>query len=78
VYLPGAADETAAGPAEAGRWLAPAGGPVYNISLRVEVDARGATREDGERIGQVTADRIRQVIEEFVQADWYAVALQEV
>lgn len=61
----------------AGAWVE-TGGPAYNISLRVEVDARGATADDAERIGEVTADRIRQVIEEFVQADWYAVALQEV
>jgi len=75
--MPGMEGDGAVATATGAPW-APMGGPVYNISLRVEVDARGATADDAERIGEVTADRIRQVIEEFVQADWYAVALQEV
>src|SRR5690606_18045728 len=74
--MPGMEGDGAVATATGAPW-APMGGPVYNISLRVEVDARGATADDAERIGEVTADRIRQVIEEFVQADWYAVALQE-
>lgn len=78
VPMPGVEDEgTGTPPGAGGPWLG-YGGPVINLNLQVEVDARGATVEDAERIGETTADRIRQVIEDFVLADWYAVALQEV
>ena len=78
VTMPGFGDgESAPTGTPATPWASPAvGGHVFNI--RVEVDARGSRSDDAERIGETIADRIRQVIEEFVQADWYAVALEGV
>ena len=57
-------------------WMGALGGPTVHIT--VNVDASNSRAEDAERIGEVTADRIRQVIEEFVQMDYYAVALDGV
>ncbi len=57
-------------------WMGALGSPTIHIT--VNVDASNSRAEDAERIGEVTADRIRQVIEEFVQMDYYAVALEGV
>lgn len=57
-----------------------AGGPVYAppITVNVAVDARGATPEAIETIGQTTADKIRDVLDQWVRENFRSVVMQEV
>lgn len=54
------------------------GGVTQTFQVNVTVDARGAGRQDAETIGQITADKIREVLEEYFRAEYHAVALQGV
>lgn len=52
------------------------GGPVFH--LEVNVDARGATAEDAEAIGQTTAASLREMLEDWVSESAISAALGEV
>lgn len=53
-------------------------GGVPNITVNVNVDARGATPEAVETIGQTTADKIRDVLDQWVRENYRSVVMQEV
>lgn len=52
------------------------GGPA--IHIEVNVDARGATAEDAEAIGQTTASSLREMLEAWVEESALSAALEEV
>src|SRR5690606_9663524 len=47
----------------------------YQVELNVQVNASGATAEDAQAIGQTTADRIREALEELVLMDYHSVVV---
>lgn len=53
-------------------------GGAPNIAVNVNVDARGATAEDAGAIGQVTADRIRDVLDQWLRENFHSAVMQEV
>ena len=55
-----------------------AGGGGITLNLTVNVDAGGATADDAEVIGQTTAERIREVVEDIVRESFYSTVMQEV
>ena len=66
----------ATAPAGGGRAQATSGGATINLT--VNVDAAGTTREDAEQIGDTTASKIRDVLDQWVTEAFYSVALEEV
>ena len=54
------------------------GGGGITLDLTVNVDAGGATADDAEVIGQTTAERIREVVEDIVRESFYSTVMQEV
>lgn len=48
------------------------------ITVNVQVDARGTTAEDAESIGQMTADKIRDILDQWVRENFRSVVMQEV
>jgi len=48
------------------------------ITVNVQVDARGTTAEDAESIGQMTADKIRDILDQWVRESFRSVVMQEV
>ena len=59
-------------PASPGTAIAPP------ITVNVTVDAHGATAEDAEFVGQTTADKIREVLDQWVRENFRSVVMQEV
>lgn len=72
----GMSDAEFPGAAYSGAAVGVGGGMSVNVT--VNVDARGATSEDAESIGQMTADKIREVLEELFAAEYHSVAMAEV
>lgn len=61
-----------------GVMTSPVAAGLGSIDVTVHVDARGATAADAEQVGQTTADKIREVLDQWVRENFYSVALQEV
>ena len=53
-------------------------GGGISLDLVVNVDARGASEETAETIGETTASKIRDVLDQWVTEAFYSVALEEV
>lgn len=69
--------EDAEFPGGAGGFPVSGGGGIA-LNLTVNVDAGGATADDAEVIGQTTAERIREVVEDIVRESFYSTVMQEV